>query len=69
MRRLTLFPRLVIVDPAQDVDDAVTAAKAALSGDWGESTVAERADLLEAIAAAVGLDNAQRTAAEAALQD
>ncbi len=37
----------------QDVDDAVTAAKAALGGDWGQSTVAERADLLDAIAATI----------------
>ena len=44
--RLCTIPR----SDAQDVDDAVTAAKAALSGDWGCSTVAERADLLEAVA-------------------
>jgi aminomuconate-semialdehyde/2-hydroxymuconate-6-semialdehyde dehydrogenase len=44
--RLCTIPR----SDAQDVDDAVIAAKAALQGDWGQSTVAERADLLEAIA-------------------
>lgn len=35
---------------AQDVDDAVQAAKAALHGEWGQSTQEERATLLEAIA-------------------
>ncbi len=35
---------------AADVDRAVAAARAALAGPWGSSTVAERADLLDAIA-------------------
>jgi len=47
--RLCTIPR----SGGQDVDDAVTAAKAALTGEWGQSTVAERADLLEAIAAVI----------------
>jgi len=47
--RLCTIPR----SDSQDVDDAVTAAKAALQGEWGQTTVAERADLLEAIAATI----------------
>jgi len=35
---------------APDVDAAVKAAKAALAGNWGSSSVAERADLCDAIA-------------------
>jgi aminomuconate-semialdehyde/2-hydroxymuconate-6-semialdehyde dehydrogenase len=44
--RLATIPR----SDAKDVDEAVTAARAALDGAWGQSTVAERADLLEAVA-------------------
>jgi aminomuconate-semialdehyde/2-hydroxymuconate-6-semialdehyde dehydrogenase len=36
---------------AQDVDDAVAAARAALDGPWGRTTTEERAKLLEAAAA------------------
>ena len=36
-----------------DVADAVAAAQVALSGSWGRSSAAERADLLEAVAAAI----------------
>ena len=35
---------------ADDVDAAVTAAKAALAGDWGRTTAAARADWLDALA-------------------
>jgi len=34
----------------EDVDLAVAAAESALAGDWGRSTTAERADLLDAVA-------------------
>ena len=40
---------------APDVDAAVRAAQGALAGPWGSSSVAERADLLEAIA--VGIES------------
>ena len=43
---ITRIPR----SGAADVDAAAQAAQAALSGAWGRSTVAERADLLDAIA-------------------
>jgi len=38
---------------APDVDDAVRAARSALDGGWGRSGVAERADLLESVAARI----------------
>ncbi len=43
---LTTIPR----SKAADVDQAAAAAKAAFEGPWGRTTVAERADLLDAIA-------------------
>ncbi len=47
-----LLLRLPASGPA-DVDAAVTAARAALDGPWGRTSVAERADLCEAIAEAL----------------
>jgi aminomuconate-semialdehyde/2-hydroxymuconate-6-semialdehyde dehydrogenase len=44
--RLATIPR----SRAQDVDDAVTAGRAALNGEWGQSTVEQRASLLDAVA-------------------
>jgi aminomuconate-semialdehyde/2-hydroxymuconate-6-semialdehyde dehydrogenase len=41
---------------ADDVDDAVQAARAALDGSWGRSSTAERADLCDAIADALEAD-------------
>lgn len=38
---------------AQDVDDAVRAARGALDGSWGRSSTAERADLCDALADAL----------------
>lgn len=40
----------------EDVDDAVRAARQALEGRWGRTTVAERADLCEAVADRIEAD-------------
>ncbi|MCP5117503.1 MAG: aldehyde dehydrogenase family protein, partial [bacterium] len=48
-QRIAYIPR----STAADVADAVRAANGASAGAWGRATTAERADLLEAIAAGI----------------
>ncbi len=51
---------------AEDVNDAVSAAKAALDGPWGAMTIAERSDMLYAIADEIDRRSDEFLAAEVA---